>query len=76
MNIESCFDILYEYVFRIWLIIIIKDVIMVIWIIICILEGIWLWISEINKFENVIMLVSVSDIIKVVFSLVVIVSVE
>lgn len=76
MNIDSCFDILYEYVFRIWLIMIINDVMIVIWIIIWMLDGIWLWISEINKFENVIMFVSVSDIINVVFSLVVIVSVE
>lgn len=76
MNIDSCLEILYEYVFRIWLIIIISEVMMVIWMMICILLGIWFWIIEINRFENVVMLVSVRDIINVVFSFVVIVSVE
>jgi len=49
---------------------------MVIWIIIRTLDGIWLRISEINKFENATTLVSASDITNAVSSLVVIASAE
>lgn len=76
MNIDSCLEILYRYVFRIWFIMIINEVIIVICMIICILLGMWLWIREMKKLDNVVINIIVSVIINVVFSLVVIVSVE
>lgn len=48
----------------------------VICMMICIDDGIWLWIDEINKLENVVISVNVIDMISVFFKFEVIVSVE